>query len=269
MLRIVRRGDRHDARDLTVTVTLEGDFAAAFLEGRPDVVFPGETLKRLVYAVARDYGGRDIERFGLLLCERVLSAHARITRARIEMTELPWARLQAGGKAQGQVFTSGGVELRTAVVTSTGEETFVTAGIERLVLMRSSGFLARSAGTRADDGSEDAVQGLLAGTLNARWTYVNPEVTFGAYREGVRGAILDTFALHAARSVQYTLYAIADVVLATHEDIRDVTLAMEERPFLPVDPFGPGDGEPEGVFLAGEAPLRTVEVTVERDKDPL
>lgn len=268
MLRIVRRGDRHDARDLTVTVRLEGDFAAAFLEGRADVVFPGETLKRLVYAVTRDYGGTDIERFGLMLCDRVLAAHGRITGVRIEVTEQPWARLQAGGKTQGQVFTSGGGELRTAVVTSNGGQTAVTAGIEGLVLMRSAGFLARPTGARADDGSEDSVQGLLVGTLSARWSYVSPDVTFGAYRAGVRGALLDTFALHAARSVQYTLYAIADVVLATCEDIREMTLVLEERPFRPVDPFGPVEGEAEGVFLAGEVPLRTVEVTVERDQAP-
>jgi hypothetical protein len=34
MLRIVRRGDRHDARDLTVSIRFEGDFTTAYLEGR-------------------------------------------------------------------------------------------------------------------------------------------------------------------------------------------------------------------------------------------
>ena len=43
MLRIVRRGDRHDARDLTVSIRFEGDFATAFREGRSDGLIPGET----------------------------------------------------------------------------------------------------------------------------------------------------------------------------------------------------------------------------------
>ena len=34
MLRVVRRGDRHDARDLTVACRFEGDFADAFVDGR-------------------------------------------------------------------------------------------------------------------------------------------------------------------------------------------------------------------------------------------
>ena len=43
--------------------------------------------------------------------------------------------------------------------------------------------------------------------------------------------------MHAARSVQHTLYAMADVVLATYEEILDVTLAMHERPYRPADLF--------------------------------
>ena len=49
--------------------------------------------------------------------------------------------------------------------------------------------------------------------------------------------------MHAARSVQHTLYAIADVVLATYEEILDVTLAMHERPYRPGRPFQRRDGE--------------------------
>ena len=74
-------------------------------------------------------------------------------------------------------------------------------------------------------GRRTRVQALLVGGLSARWTYSNADVTFGPYRQGVRAAITDTFAMHAARSVQHTLYAIADVVLATYEEILDVTLA--------------------------------------------
>ena len=47
----------------------------------------------------------------------------------------------------------------------------------------------------------------------------------------------ETFAMHAARSVQHTLYAMADVVLATYEEILDVTLSMHERPYRPADLF--------------------------------
>ena len=75
MLRIMRRGDRHDPKDLTVSFRFEGDFAAAFRDGRPDGLLPGETLKNLVHRIAREHGSGEIEELGLALCERVLSAH--------------------------------------------------------------------------------------------------------------------------------------------------------------------------------------------------
>ena len=265
MLRIVRRGDRHDARDLTVSIRFEGDFSTAFLEGRPDGIIPGETLKSLVHQIVREHAGAEIEVVGLALCRLVLGAHRQVSRVRVEITEQPWSRMDVGGKPQGQAFVLGGPEQRTVAITSNGTQTSVVAGIDHLTLMRTAGFLARRVGPRADDGLDDAVQGLLVGSLSAKWTYSNADVTFGPYRQGVRAAIADTFAMHAARSVQHTLYAIADVVLATYEEILDVTLAMHERPYRPADLFSSQLENPDELFVAAEEPLGVVEVTVERD----
>jgi urate oxidase len=265
MLRIVRRGDRHDARDLTVSIRFEGDFATAFREGRSEGLIPGETLKTFVHKTAREHAGAEIEVLGLALCRRVLDTHRQIGRVRIEIAEQPWTRMDVGGKLQGQAFLLGGPEQRTVAITSNGEQTAVVSGIDQLVLMRTSGFLSRRSAARTDDGLEDAVQALLVGTLSAKWTYSNADVTFGPYRQGVRAAITDTFAMHAARSVQHTLYAIADVVLATYEEILDVTLALHERPYRPADLFSAGMENPDELFVAAEEPLGVVEVTVERD----
>ena len=265
MIRIVRRGDRHDPRDLTVSVRFEGDFAPAFVEGRPDGVIPGETLKTFVHQAARDHAGAEIETFGLALCQRLLDTHRRVARVRVEIAEQPWTRMDVGGKAQGQSFMLGGPEQQTAAITSNGSQTAVVAGIDQLMLMRTSGFLLRGSRSRADDGTEDAVQPLLVGSVSAKWTYSNPEVTFGPYRRGVRAAISDTFAMHAARSVQHTLYGIADVMLATYDEILDVTLAMHERPYRPADLFTAQVENTDELFVAAEEPLGVVEVTVERD----
>jgi len=265
MLRIVRRGDRHDARDLTVSIRFEGDFTTAYLEGRSSGIIPGETLKTFVYKTAREHAGAEIEVLGLALCRRVLETHRQVSRVRIEIAEQPWTRMDVGAKPQGQAFLLGGPEQRTVAVTSNGTKTAVVSGIDQLVLMRTSGFLPRRPAPRADDGLDDAVQALLVGGLTAKWTYTNADVTFGPYRQGVRAAITETFAMHAARSVQHTLYAIADVVLATYEEILDVTLAMHERPYRPADLFSADLENPDELFVAAEEPLGVVEVTVERE----
>jgi urate oxidase len=267
MLRVVRRGDRHDARDLTVSCTFEGDFASAFVEGHSPGLLPGEAIKGLVHAIAREHGGAEVERFGLALCDRLLTGHPRVTRARVEIAEQPWSRLEVGGKAQGQAFAGGSPERRTAAVTSNGKQVAVVSGIDQLTIMRTSGLApARSKpGTEADpSGRDDGLQRLLVATLSARWTYTSPDVTFDPYRQGIRAAIVETFGCHASRSIQHTLYAIADVVLSSYEDISDITLSLQERPYRPVDLFREGIENPDDLFVAVEEPVGLVEVTVER-----
>jgi urate oxidase len=268
MLRVVRRGDRHDARDLTVSIRFEGEFATAFLEGRSDGIIPGEILKSLVHQIVREHAGAELEVVGLELCRRVLATHRQVSRVRVEIAEQPWSRMDVGGKPHGQTFVLGGSEQRTVAITSNGAQTAVVAGIDSLAVMRTAGFLPRRVGPRSDDGLDDALQALLVGSLSAKWTYSNADVTFGPYRQGVRAAIAETFAVHAARSVQHTLYAIADVVLATYEEILDITLSMQERPYRPADLFSAQVENPDELFIAAEEPLGIVEVTVERDPSP-
>ena len=268
LLRIMRRGDRDDPKELSVSFRFEGDFAAAFREGRSEGLPPGETLKNLVQRTARECGAGEIEEFGLALCDRVLKEHRAITRARVEITEQSWARLEAGGRLQGQTFVAGAPEMKTTAVTSNGTHIAVVSGLAGLSVMRTTGFASR-ADIAADDGVSDGVQRLLVGELSARWTYASADVTFRPYRQGVRAAVVETFAWHASRSVQHTLYAIADVILATYQEIADVTLSIHERPYRPADMFSAGIDNPDDLFVALEEPLGVVEVTVERQDESL
>jgi urate oxidase len=269
MLRVVRRGDRHDARDLTVTCRLEGDFADAFVDGRSQGLVPSEALKSLVHATAREHASAEIEKFGLALCDRLFAGNGKLTRARVEIAEQPWSRLEVGGKAQGQAFQAASPERRTVAVTSNGSQVAVVSGIDQLTLMRTSGFAPTKRGAPASDASgvDDGLQPLLVATLTAQWTYSSADVTFGPYRQGVRSAIVETFGCHASRSLQHTLYRIAEVVLSSYEELTDVTLSVQERPYRPADLFSAGIDHPDrldDLFVAVEEPVGVVEVTVER-----
>ena len=64
----VRRGqERHDLRDLTVAVALEGDFDAVHTAGDNAGVIATDTMKNTVYAFARDRLTASPEAFGLEL----------------------------------------------------------------------------------------------------------------------------------------------------------------------------------------------------------
>jgi urate oxidase len=108
------------------------------------------------------------------------------------------------------------------------------------------------------------LQPLLVGVLSVGWTYATSEVTFGVYRQAVRNAVVETFAWHASQSVEHVLYAIADVVLSTCDEIVEITLTFNERPYRPADLFSAGTENPDELFVVVDEPVGVVEVTVER-----
>ena len=261
LLRILRHGDRHDPKDVTIALRFEGDFAHAFRHGEAGGLPPGEAVKNLVHRVAAQQDFAEIENLGLEICGRIMNGHPTIGLTRVELSEGHWARLEPGGKAQGQAFTPGGAERRTASITSNGSQVAVSSGIDNLILLRTAGLGPAQPGAQQDDGTTDGVQGLLIAALTARWSYSSGDIAFKTYRQGVRAAIIETFAWHASRSVQHTLYAMAEVILATYQEISVVTLTLQERPYRPVDLL---EMERNDLFVARDEPLGIVEVTVER-----
>jgi urate oxidase len=263
LLRVRRRGDRHDPKALTVDCRFEGTFPEAFSDGVPVGLVPGEALRTLVHVTAQEHADGDIESFGLALCARLLQSFERMTRVQVEITEDPWTRLEIGGKARGDAFAAGSAERRRTRVTSNGPRTSVVSGIDDLTLLRTSGL--REPQRDDANGLSDGLPPLLVATLSARWVYTSPDVTFGSYRHGVRSAIVETFALHAGRSTPHTLYTIAGVALGSYPEIAEITLSVAERPYRPADLFAAGVENPDSLYVALDEPLGVVEITVERD----
>ena len=256
MLRVIARGDRHDPRDLTIGLRFEG---------RLDQMVPGEAIKNLVHRIVReeDRAVEAIEPLGMAIAGAILGAYRSIGLARVELVEQPWARLDAGGKLQGQAFTPAGVERRTAVVTDNGTRTAVQAGLENLVLLRTGGFVPSLRGRPVPDAAADGLSRVFLATLGARWTYTSSDIAFAPYRAGVRQALVETFAWHKGPAVRDTLRAMADVVLASYQEIAQVSLTLQERPYRPTDLLELA-AEPDALFVAYDEPLGVIEITVER-----
>jgi urate oxidase len=262
LVKVIRHGDRHDVKDLTVGVRLEGDFEEAHVAGDNRKILPTDTMKNTVYALAGGVRIDQIEQFGIALAGHFLRENPQVSRARVEIAERLWARLPVGGRPHDHAFLDSAGERRTASVTSNGERVSVVAGIEGLQILKTTGsafagFLKDSFTTLRE--TQDRI---LATTLTAKWTYIKPEVTFGPYWLGVRQALLETFAVHHSESVQHTLYAMADAVLSAYEEIAEITLAMPNRHHLLVD-LSPFKLENRNeIFVATEEPHGVIEATV-------
>ncbi len=262
MLRVVRRGNQHDARGLIVSISFEGAFDAAFTDGRSEGLPPGEAIKNLVHSCVRRHGAREIEEVGLAIVSDVLERHTRISKVRVDIEETRWLRLEAGGRPQPTAFTAGSGEVRVVTVTSNGPQTSVVGGLSGLGVLRTTGF--SHAGSSGDDDTRDGLQPLLVGTLSAKWTYTSGDVTFKVFRQGMRAAILDTFAWHQSESVHQALHGVGEVLLATYDDIAQVSLSFREWPYRPADLFSAGTENPDELFVAVDEPVGVVEVSLER-----
>ena len=264
LMKIFHHADRHDLKEVTANIRLEGDFEASYSFGDNTRVLPADTIKNTVYALANRHGLEQVEEFGLVLARHFLESHPQLSRVRVELVEHRWNRMLAGGRPHASAFLRAGEERRTASVTGARAGFTVESGIAGLAMLKSAqsafeGF-ARDAFTTLAETSDR----LFATVLRAVWEYRGPETAFGLSWHGVRQTLLDTFAEHESRSAQHTLYAMGEAVLETHEDVLRISLSMPDMACIPVDltPFGMENKNE--IFAPTAEPRGVIEATLEK-----
>src|SRR5258707_11468707 len=90
LVKVVRGPDRHQVRDLTVAIALEGEFAASYVDGDNTNVVATDTMKNTVYAMAREHLTGPIESFGIVLANHFLEI-AQVERVIVTIEEHRWA----------------------------------------------------------------------------------------------------------------------------------------------------------------------------------
>jgi urate oxidase len=239
LVTVRRRADRHELKDVTVSIRFEGDYGAAYEEGDNQGVLPTDTMKNTVYALAAEHPFEDVEDFGLALTDHFSTHNPRASSIQAELVEHLWEPIEAGGAAHPHAFRRAGSEKRIATVTRDRDGATVLAGLEDLVVMKT----ARSAfgGFPRDRYTTlpETADRILATAVRATWRYSRPSVDFGPLWQEVRRLLLETFAGHDSRSVQHTLHAMGEAVLETL-DVEEIHLSMPNKHHLPVDlrPFG-------------------------------
>jgi len=263
LVKVRRQRDPHELVDVTIDIQLEGAFEPVYIDGDNQQCLATDTMKNTVYAFARDDDIVHIELFAERLAAHFAQQPA-IHRVRISVTEHPWRRVSVGGHPHPHAFEQPGGEQWTTVVTRDGEGTQVSSGITNLVLLKTTdsafaGFPRDRFTTLAE-----TTDRILATAVTASWRYRDGMTDF-AVRDGVRQTLVATFAAHDSRSVQHTLYAMAERVLATCPDITEITMSLPNRHHLLVDlkPFGLDN--PNEVFVATQEPYGLIEATVRRD----
>jgi urate oxidase len=264
LVKVVRSPDRHELRDLTVDVSLEGDFDAAHIEGDNTGLLATDTMRNTVYALAKHDPIENIESFGIRLVNHFLAASPSVSRARVNIVEHPWARLEVDGRPHEHAFQRGNGGDRVATVVGDGDGIRVESGIDDLLVLKTTnsgweGFLNDQYTALAETSDR-----ILATVITARWTYAETVDDFGAVWHDVRRVILETFGDHYSPSVQFTLHRMGKAVLEARPEIQRIHFSLPNKHHLRFDLERFGLENDNEIFHATTEPFGLIEGTVAR-----
>jgi urate oxidase len=263
LVHVTRREDRHDLKDLTVGIQLEGDFEAAHTAGDNRKILATDTMKNTVYVMAKKGAPQEIEEFALRLVTHFLERNPQVSKAQVEIVERLWAHIAKPGGFHPSAFLAGG-EKRTAVVTGTRQRVSIEAGISDLALLKTSGSAFEDFLHDEYTTLKDALDRILSTSVRARWLYETRDVSFGNCWQGVWQTLVETFAAHQSRSVQHTLYAMGEAVLKRFPAIAEIRITLPNQHCLPVDlsPFQMENNNE--IFVPVDEPHGLIEAVIKR-----
>ena len=263
LVKVSREESRHVLRDMTVAVSLQGDFLEAHVTGDNARILPTDTMKNSVYGLALEHLEGSAEEFGIFLGRHFMKA-APITNARIKIQEHLWRRIDVNGSAHEHSFTRAGAEIRTARVTVYSDKVEVRAGIRGLNLLKTtkSGFVGyiKDSFTTLPETTDR----LFATVLNTEWTYNSADVDYDKTWLEARRAIEETFAQHDSLSVQHTLYAMGEEVLKRCPPIERIRFVLPNKHHLLVDLSRFGLKNQNQIYVATSEPYGLIEGEVTR-----
>lgn len=265
LMKVARNGAIHEIQNITVKISLQGEFTEVHTVGDNSKCLPTDTMKNTVYALSSQTQEiEEIETFALRLTKHLLANNPQVERVVIEIDEHSWTRMNVSGELHEHSFTKGTDEKRTAKINATRENTTVESGIEDLIVLKTtkSGFV----GFIKDQYTTlpEATDRIFCTSVKADWRYNDPESATGEAWRDIRKAIIETFAKHDSLSVQHTLYAMGEAVLEKFPEIAEIAFSLPNIHILPVDLARLGLENDNRIFMPTDEPHGLIEARLSR-----
>ena len=263
LVRVNRQAAIHEFEEWSVEVLLRGDFLSCFAEGDNSKILPTDTMKNTVYSLARKSSATCIEELSKELIEHFLTHNPQVSAAEVSIQEKPWQHLNVAGKPHPTTFSQAGSEVQTTrVIRKRAEEFQIESGLSDLRLMKTAGSAFEGFVHDPLTTLPETSDRLFGTCLRASWTYPSHEIPFTAVRNSIRESLLAAFASHQSKSVQHTLFAMAECALAAAPQISEITLTMPNQHCLLVDLSRFGQDNPNHIFMPIDEPHGTIEARV-------
>jgi urate oxidase len=265
LMKVTRHDHGHELREWTVQVLLKGDFESAHLDGDNSKILPTDTMKNTVYSVARNSTAVSMEEYGKELVDFLLGRNTQVHSASVQIESVLWKRLTVDGKPHPNAFMRGSDELQTTTVERTRGDSFhILSGLDNMVLLKTAnsgfeGYIKDSLTTLKETNDR-----LFGTSVSAQWHYTPKELDFDSLRKKIREDLLRIFANHQSKSVQQTLYAMAESTLEAVAEIDEIRITMPNKHCLLVDLSRFGQDNPNEIFVPTDEPHGYIEAHVRR-----
>ncbi|SEB60756.1 factor-independent urate hydroxylase [Terriglobus roseus] len=266
LVKVIRNGAVHRVREWTVRVLLEGDFETAHTAGDNSKILPTDTMKNTVYSRAKESKAESMEEFAHELIDFLLRRNAQVSAAEVHIEQVMWKRLTIDGDLHPHSFMRGSDELQTTTIrrAKNGDQSLVS-GLYNMIVLKTT----KSAfeGYIKDDLTtlKEAADRLFETSVTASWLYRGNVTDYEAKRTNIRESMLRTFATHDSKSVQQTLFAMAEGALAAVPELLEITLTMPNIHNIPVDLKVFGQENANEVFMPISDPSGYIHARVTRD----
>src|SRR5208282_5745630 len=81
LVQVKRKAGWHELREWTVEVLLQGDFDSCFMEGDNSKILPTDTMKNIVYSLARNSAAECMEEFAQELIDFLFRRNPQVSAA--------------------------------------------------------------------------------------------------------------------------------------------------------------------------------------------
>ncbi|EIW71993.1 hypothetical protein TREMEDRAFT_70604 [Tremella mesenterica DSM 1558] len=262
--RVVRDKDQHHVVEYTVRVMLEGDIDTSFTEADNTCVVATDTMKNTVYVLAKTSPHvLNPAMFALHLATHFVTKYKHIHKSFVDLVSLRWSRIPVGGAPHKWSFVRDGDEKEVVevAVEDKGEGLVgsVKGGIKDLLVLKSGGSAFTNFHRDEYTTLAEVADRLFSTSVTLSYSIPLPSsislsldtlseiektIDFPSISQRARKDTLEVFATDESASVQATLYNTLQKILKSCEEIKEASMALPNKHYIPVNlsPFGLDNG---------------------------
>jgi urate oxidase len=264
VMKIIREGSLQIVKELTVGVTLQGDFETSYTVGDNSLVVATDTMKNTVQALAKDHLGTDTEKFLACLGHHFVGKYPQVETATISSKERVWQRLSIEGAPHPHSFSGNDSSTPFSEITVTAAGESASSGIDNLLLLKSTGSSFVDYPRCEFTTLPETADRVLSTAIKATWKWTSAPDSYATANEVIVSAMLVPFSNNHSPSAQTTLFEMGVAALEACPNIGEIHIAMPNKHYIlvPLDKFGLENNN--DIFLPIDEPHGQIEATVSR-----